>query len=373
MTMPIVPIPPSLANATIPAGGDNDDMTVPVQEPIVTPAPEPEISEREMLNAIAQEMYGNDPVAMARYEVGLPPLPTDGELSNDGPAVGEGEAAPTGTGDEAGGEGGEGGGTGAPEGGDQTGATTSTTATTDTFTYDDGLVISREEARRYAEFDAWYAQQVEANGGQPPDLTAPLQQQQQQQQVVEPPQLTPPEGFDIEDPAMAAVWQQFVALHEQNTALAARLEDHDARFRHQSDTTTTSFINRARESFRQQHNLDPATMDRLHTVASSVINLDGFLDSVDPFDGKPQAPNPMAALERAYDVAYWAMPETREMARTELQEEMARDAKRQKKASALSSGGASAPRTAAVPVDPAARQSAFVREIGEQFFGTPQS
>ena len=248
----------------------------------------------------------------------------------------------------------------------------------------DGLQLTRDQIRQLVEQDQYLASNpnirnllaavsMEGQPPAPPGIPAPAPPA-----AAEPPAPPPPTGppEDIaQDPIALQLWQQNQDLLARFDQQAAVLAQHEERFQTQSNNTSQAFIDRAYNSFRLQHKLDDSTMRRVHDLAESTINIGGLLNPVDPVSGKLQRPNPLTAMERAYQMAYELLPETQDRARAELEQDVRADIERKTKSSALSAGGASAPRRqAAPPSDPKDKTKAFLNDIASSFeFGSTPS
>lgn len=182
--------------------------------------------------------------------------------------------------------------------------------------------------------------------------------------------LTPPEDLDMEDPSVRALWaiveQQNQQLNQLSSGVQTTYEAHMATQRASAQASYTQ----AAESFRTAHELDQTDVDSLAQVASRLGVLPSLMQGVDPLTGMPVRPDPVSAMNRALEIAYFMVPEyrAREFQRSVKQQQG--DAERKKKLGAVVGSPGSATRTtqAPRPGTPEAR-AAMVEEVGQMMTG----
>lgn len=182
--------------------------------------------------------------------------------------------------------------------------------------------------------------------------------------------LTPPEDVDLEDPAIAALWgiiqQQHGQIAQLSTGVQQTMDAHVANARANSQ----SVYKRAAESFRNAHELDDNDINILSQVASRLQILPALMQGIDPLTGVAVRPDPLAAVERALEIAYFTVPEyrSREFQRSVKQQQG--DAQRKKNLAAVGGTAGSAARTTtpARPGTPESRQE-MVKEVAAMMNG----
>lgn len=227
------------------------------------------------------------------------------------------------------------------------------------WTYDDGLRIDRNQARVYAEFEQFLinnpqvAQAISQAIGAQPEPARPS----------EPQAPTVPEGLDLDDPAVRALWNELVAQREMVAKTNDLLARHEAQLTQQNQSTTESLINNASLQFAKEHNLSDTEMQRVRDTAGRLQVLPSLLAPTDPLTGVPRRVDPMAAIQEAFNIAYWQLPELREREMQRLTTKQREDRKRKGKLAALGGTSGSVPRQVNVPNDPAARRKAMIADV----------
>jgi len=132
--------------------------------------------------------------------------------------------------------------------------------------------------------------------------------------------------------------------------------------------------------FQASHRLDDDTMGSImRTVVQSGL-ANTYMRGVDPITGdsttdpRTGSPDPYQAIMRAMDVAYFMVPETRQVeidrgvaARVDR---AAKDATRKQKLAGVSGAAGSVPRQTSVPAEPRDRYDAMVEEMRQMQAGS---
>lgn len=244
----------------------------------------------------------------------------------------------------------------------------------DTFRLDDDVEVSRETLLAYHAFEQF----LEANpkvaeaiqqavvGEQAPPSETPAQGQ------TPAPQPSPTPDFDLENPEVKWLLER---LESQDKKLADALESisrHDAQLTTQSEAQTKSIVDRAAVSFAKERGLTEEQVTGLRDIAASMNVMEGLLSPIDPVSHLPRKVDPLAAVEKALEIAYWSVPEYREKEierRLTVQRE---DTKRQSKLSSLGGSSGSTPREQPAPQTKKELQDAMIREVAG-YIGVPPS
>lgn len=209
-------------------------------------------------------------------------------------------------------------------------------------------------------------------GNVPAELVQPANQQPQYQQPAPQQQRTePPVDLDLDDPATRTLWEAHVATQQRLDAITSHLQTTQQQTQAEQMGRSQSLVNRAVESFRQQHNLSQDEIQRLCGIVKRTNLIETFMRNPDPVNGTPGRPDPLRAVENALDVMYHYVPEfrNRDAAATEGQRRAA--AKKKQKLSSLSPrSGGSASRKTPAPTDEAGRRDAMKAEVAEMMAGT---
>lgn len=179
----------------------------------------------------------------------------------------------------------------------------------------------------------------------------------------------PPEGLDLDDPQIAMLWQQHVDNQARYAQLEQRLLIHDEHIANTQRQTTESLINTARTGFQEKHHLSDTEMQNVYDLCGELQVLPALLSTTDPATGQPRQVDPIAAMDRAFDIARWQIPELRQREIDAQLEQAKTDTKRKKKLTSLGGSSGSAPRTTQVPNTPAGRREAMIREVAGMMTG----
>jgi len=257
------------------------------------------------------------------------------------------------------------------EGGDGSGSAgsvepepTTSIPTPEEWAWEDGFKLTKDQARYYAELEAYlYANPAAAETikkaltSQEPQATTPTQ--------VEKPAATVPDIQldEFTDPTVKAIYEK---MQEQEAELA-RLRDSTSGITDyvttQQQQTAESLMNRATSSFKEQHSLTDEEMSRLTEVTARLQILPSLMNPVDPISGQVRKVDPLAAIEEALNTAYWQIPEFRDRAISQTIESQNRDRQRKQKLSSLQGSSGSVPREAPVPSTEHERRQAMIAEV----------
>lgn len=228
----------------------------------------------------------------------------------------------------------------------------------------DGLVMTKEEAASWANFQLYLrenphvAEAVTAaleSAENPPAPTAPAPSAPTTREV--------PEGIDLDDPAIAALWGQHTATLDHIARLEATVQAHDQYVNHSSQQQMESLLNQARATYKEKHNLSDEEMTRVYDVAGRLQVLPALLSPVDPLTGTPRKADPLAAMQEAFEMARWSIPELREREMQLKVDEQKTTTKRKQKLSSLGGSSGSSPRTVPEPKTQSERRDAMIAAV----------
>lgn len=204
------------------------------------------------------------------------------------------------------------------------------------------------------------------------------------------PDLTPPPDLDLADPSVKTVWDRFVASEQARFQQADELMRRIAELNERVDTTAMAFqertaaeneglVARVRNSFAREHGLEPEEAARLQRVAENMGVAEHYMRyGTDPITMQPVRPDPMAACQRAFEIALTVDPiaKAREEARMQaaVQARTQIEAERRRKLAGVGGGSGQAPRTAPDPANMTReeRTSAMTEWLRGHMNGTPQ-
>jgi hypothetical protein len=249
--------------------------------------------------------------------------------------------------------------------------------------------IPRRFIEAYEQFDAAFqtdpglralVQAYMQTGNVPPELVGgggqqqPYQQPQptnQQSQQQRPQQQEPPVDLDLDDPATRTLWEAHVATQQRLDAITAHLQTAQQQTQAEQMGRSQSLVNRAVESFRDQHGMTQEEIQRLCGIVQRTNLIETFMRNPDPVNGTPGRPDPLRAVEQALDVMYHYVPEFRNRDAAATEQQRRATAKKKQKLSSLSPrSGGSASRKTPAPTDEAGRRDAMRAEVAEMMAGT---
>lgn len=237
----------------------------------------------------------------------------------------------------------------------------------DVWEYENGLRIDREQAQVYAEFERFLLenpQVAEAISNAVNTQRAPAAPTAEQTGPQKPaPPSAPPEGLDLDDPAVRILWEELQTQRAATQQVNDLIARHEQQLSQQNQATTESLINRASLEFQKAHSLSNDEMTKIKDAAGRLQVLPSLMQPLDPFTGQPRRVDPMQAIDQAFNIAYWQMPELRERELQRVTKEAREDRKRKTKLSALGGSSGSTPRSTSVPNDPKARRDAMIAEV----------
>lgn len=180
---------------------------------------------------------------------------------------------------------------------------------------------------------------------------------------------TPPEGLDLDDPAIKFLWDQHVAQQTVVADLQAQVGRTQDFVTNQQMQQTESMLNTATAAFAEKHHLTAEEMQKVRDVTGRLQVLPALLSPFDPITAAPRQIDPLAAMDEAFMMAMWNIPEFREREVAARVEEQKVDTKRKGKLASLGGTSGSIPRTPAAPTNKQERTAAMVAEVAEMMKG----
>jgi hypothetical protein len=242
---------------------------------------------------------------------------------------------------------------------------------TDEWVWDDGYKLTKEQARSYAELEAFlYANPDKAQalgnflrGESPGDITNdPTKGSDPVTGAGE----TPTPEIDlstIDDPEIKAVVLQNQRMIKELEELKASQTGLSEFVSTQQEQQANALMSRATTSFKEQKKLSDDEMTRLTEVTARLNILPGLMGPVDPITNLPRKVDPLAAIEEALETAYWQIPEFRDRAISSELEAQTKNKVRKGKLSSLQGASGSVSREAPVPKTEHERRDAMIAEV----------
>jgi hypothetical protein len=175
-----------------------------------------------------------------------------------------------------------------------------------------------------------------------------------------------------DDPRFVQLMQVVQAQQQQIAQLAQATENVAQSNVARSNADMQALVDRAANSFKEQHSLTDEEIQRLRLSASRMNSMESLMRGFDPITGAPQRPDILAATDRALEIAYYADPQLRQrMIDEAIAANRERNRHRQKLAGVGGSSG-SVSRTPQEAPRPGSQAShnAMVEEVGQMLSGT---
>lgn len=169
----------------------------------------------------------------------------------------------------------------------------------------------------------------------------------------------------LDDPELGPMYRviqaQQHAIAQQSQQLAFVSDIAVSRAQEELGARVTAGLNQ----FKEAKSLSDDQLTQINEVAVR-LNVMGSLSSgIDPITGATVPRDPQSAAYRAMEIAYWQMPEYRDIEFQSQLQQRVTDQKRKRKLAGVSGGSGSVPRTTTVPSDRRGRENAAVTELRE--------
>ena len=247
----------------------------------------------------------------------------------------------------------------------------------DEWAWDDGLKLTRDQARTLADFDAWLTANPDlarawtslvqgthelVPRGQQPPVPTPTP-------TTTPTQVTPPPDLDLDDPVVKHIWTELQTTRQQLDAASKVLTRHEQQISTANASTAQSLLAKAQETFQTTKKLNSDEMTKVRQVAERMNIVGGLMSPLDPITGLPRTVDPVKALEKAFDIAYNEIPEFRSRIVTEMVTQTKTEQDRKRKLTSLQGGSGSVPRGTPAPKTEADRRAAMIKEVADAMAG----
>ncbi len=204
--------------------------------------------------------------------------------------------------------------------------------------------------------------------------TAPFQQQPQsfQQPTVPAPQQqvsTPPPDLDLEDPGIKYLYDLVQSTQQELHQQRDLLNDTNRHSVAAAEGQAQALYRTAAEGFQKRYELEASDVEHLSEVAARLGVLNTLASGTDPLTGLPVRNDPIAAIDRSLEIAYFTDPEYRQK-EWERQAKVRRsDQQRKQKLSAVQGSSASAPRSQPASTTPEGMRSDMLGEVRSMMQG----
>jgi hypothetical protein len=179
-----------------------------------------------------------------------------------------------------------------------------------------------------------------------------------------------PEGLDLEDPSIRALYSVIQQQNERFDQLSRGLQVTSTQQAHSQQQQYQAQYNEAAESFAKDHDLSPDEVQQLGNIGARMNNIGAFMQEFDPITGVPRKPNMIQAYKQALEQVYYMVPEYRDREFRKSVETMQERSKKQKLLGAVGGSSGSVSRTQ-TPAPPGSRESKndMIREVASMMSG----
>lgn len=181
-----------------------------------------------------------------------------------------------------------------------------------------------------------------------------------------------PEGLDLDDPAIKALWEEHLAVRSRLDQLVPQIETATRQINLQQAEQAQTFLVRAKDSFQKEFDLTAEDMAKVTDTAARMNVLPALMNPIDPVTGLPRTVDPLQALDTSFRTAYSLMPEfeSRRLAKVQAAEQASKNKK--KKLSSLAGSSGSVPKSTMQrePKTASDRRTAMIAEVANAMFGT---
>lgn len=237
----------------------------------------------------------------------------------------------------------------------------------DVWEFDGGLTLDKETARSLAEFNAF----LNANPDVAEAIRESVQAKYQPQQPTQPPPEPELEHLDLDDPNVKFLYENYQKQQNDLAQAMDVIRRHELQLTTQTEATATSIVERAVTSFKQEHQLDDESMQQVRQIAGQMNIVESVFAPEDPITGVARRVDPLTAIEKALDIAYWSIPEYRDREINRQLEANRQDQEKKRKLSSLGGSSGSVPREQQTPTTKEEIHAAMIREVAQHMGTTP--
>ena len=217
-------------------------------------------------------------------------------------------------------------------------------------TLPDGTVVPQYDLERMVNFDRALAANPDAQKAVYEALDRALQTQ-----APAAPTITPPEGFDPDDPTAQYLLAQLQARDAALEEMRQQFAQISGQVNLQSEASVTSLVNRAKSSFQKEHGLSKDEMEQVFQDAERTINIPVLMSE--------NGGDPLRAIEGGLWKAYISNDAFLEREMAKRLDDQKKATERKGKLSSLTAGGGSAPRQPEYSSDPREHATQLAREL----------
>lgn len=177
----------------------------------------------------------------------------------------------------------------------------------------------------------------------------------------------------LEDPALKALYDYAKAQQQHNAALEQRVRQlSDVTISRESEELA-ALVTREKDSFQKSHSLTPDEMNRVESVALRLNVVPALMQGVDPVTGAAVPRDRTAAIQRAYEIAYYWLPEFREREFQAAVQDRAKSQQRKQRMAGIGGSSGSVPKQAPALRTEADRRKAMIAEVATMMGMTPET
>lgn len=252
---------------------------------------------------------------------------------------------------------------------DGTQGQSATAPTIEYFDLGDGKKIAREDAERYQAFEQYlienpqFAQALQGISDGSYELIPTEELKARTTPIKDEPEL------DLDDPNIKYLHDKLQTTQSSFEELQSKLKQHEEQITRQTQATFDSILGKAKESFQSERQLTDEQMTEVFDRAGSLNVLPGLLNASDPVTGLPRAVDPLDAVGKALELAYWSIPEYRDQ---EIQRQLTQnktDNDRKRTLSSLGGSGGSVSKDQKAPTTRQEIHEAMVKDIAAAMMG----
>lgn len=203
---------------------------------------------------------------------------------------------------------------------------------------------------------------------QQPPTSEPMLPPTQQQFPPAPAQQVP-EGLDLEDPQIKALYDLVQSTRTEMQQQAQTLNQTRQASVAAAEAQAASLYRTAAEGFAQRYDLEQTDVDHLSNVAARLGVLTTLSQGIDPLTGLPVRQDPIAAVDRALEIAYFTDPTYRQKEWERQAKVRREDQQRKQKLAAVQGSSGSAPRTTPAPTTPDGMRGSMLGEVRQMMSG----
>lgn len=181
----------------------------------------------------------------------------------------------------------------------------------------------------------------------PQETPTPAPVERGQTSAPGPSQLSLPDDLDLDDPNIKFLVDTVTRLSDNLNNLSEVASRHEQALTAEQEQQASTLINSAQASFRSKYEgLTDEDVRAISDAAARTGMVATYMSGVNPITGLPTTPDPLAALDLAFESVYWANPKYREAALAAQVKQQREDRIKKNKAGALSGNSGSQPRRA---------------------------